>query len=63
MPKINTRINVFGSSVPEYDGRSTEPGCEDTNVVITADEAIELPPVVAIPAEDLVCVCVLFIIN
>jgi hypothetical protein len=57
MPKITTRINVFGGCVSEYDGRGSEPGFEDSNVVMTADEATELPPVIAIPAEDLVCVC------
>ena len=63
LPKISTRINMFGSPVSEYDGRSTEPGFGDSNVVMTADEATELPPVVAIPAEDLVRVFALFFIN
>jgi hypothetical protein len=61
LPKISTKINVFGSPVSEYDGRSTEPRFEDSNIVMTADEATELPPVVAIPAEELVCdICIVF---
>jgi hypothetical protein len=63
LPKISTRINVLGSPVSECDGASSEPGFEDSNVVMTADEATELPPVIPIPAEDLVCVCALFFIN
>lgn len=57
IPKISTRISIFGSHGSECEGRNSESGFEAWNPVMTADEATELPPVITIPAEDLVCVC------
>ncbi|PSN53753.1 hypothetical protein C0J52_06249 [Blattella germanica] len=46
LPKISTKINIFTSSGAEYEGTNSQISPYDPlNPVITADEAIELPPV------------------
>jgi hypothetical protein len=57
IPKISTRIGIFGSPGSEYKGTNSKSVFEAWNPVMTADEATELPPVITIPAEDLVCIC------
>lgn len=60
IPKISTRISIFGSPGSEYKGTNSESAFEAWNSVMTADEATELPPVVALPPEDLVCTLTVF---
>lgn len=55
IPKFSTRISIFGSPESEYKGTNSESAFEAWNPVMTADEATELPPVIAVPPEDLVC--------
>jgi hypothetical protein len=60
VPKLSTRISIFGSPGSECEGISSKSGFESWNPVVAADEATELPPVITIPAEDLVCVQTVF---
>jgi hypothetical protein len=60
IPKISTRISIFDSPGSEYKGTNNESAFEAWNLVMTADEAIELPPVIAVPPEDLVCTLTVF---
>lgn len=63
IPKISTRISIFGSPGSEYEGTNSKTGFETWNPVMAADEATELPPVVTLPAEDLVCVLIILFSN
>jgi hypothetical protein len=60
IPKIGTRINIFGNAESEYKGTNSESMLETSNLVMTADEATELPPVIKLSTEDLVCICSVF---
>jgi hypothetical protein len=60
IPKIGTRISIFGGPGSEYEGTNSKSGFELWNPVMAADEATELPPVITIPDEDLVCVQTVF---
>ncbi|PNF30433.1 hypothetical protein B7P43_G12486 [Cryptotermes secundus] len=54
IPKISTRISIFGSPGSKYKGINSESAFEGWDPVMTADEATELPPVIALPHENLI---------
>ena len=54
LPKITSKINIFTSPGAEYEGTNSQIVYDSWNPVTTADEATELPPVIALPPEDLV---------
>lgn len=60
IPKIGTRISIFRNTESECKGTNSESVLETWNPVMTADEATEVPPVIKIPSEDLVCICAVF---
>ncbi|KAJ9589047.1 hypothetical protein L9F63_017661, partial [Diploptera punctata] len=54
LPKLSSKINIFTSPGAEYEGTNSQIVYDTMNPVMTADEAVELPPVIPLSSEDLI---------